>query len=97
MFFPPGGAPEAFSVAFFNDSVRFGQISGPSEPLKSWFSHGRYCNFEEIVFFPPGGVPEVIFWNSGPILGDFGPQNRSQKLSKVFFFEVLRRTGLRRL
>ena len=74
---------EPFSDAFLKDLMRFGQIPGPSEPLKSWFSHGRYCNFEKITFFSPGGVPEVIFWNSGPILGDLGPRNRSQKLSKV--------------
>ena len=37
----------------------------------------RVLAFEKIMFFPPGAVPEVIFGNSGLILDDFGPQNRS--------------------
>ncbi len=72
---------EVFSETFFKDSVRFSEVWGPSEPLKSWFSHGRYCNFEKIMFFPPGAAPEAFWGNSGPISGDLGPQNRSQKLS----------------
>ena len=73
---------DAFADAFFNNSDGFLSISGPSEPLKSWFSHGKYCNFEKITFFPPGGAPEAFFKNSGSILGDLGPQNRSRKLAK---------------
>ena len=66
---------EVFSETFFNDSVRFSEVWGPSEPLKSWFSHRRYCNFDKITFFPPGGVPEPIVDNYGAILGGFGPPN----------------------
>ena len=51
---------DVFSETFFNDFERFSDILGPSEPLKSSKSHGRYCIFAKIAFFTPRGVPRAI-------------------------------------
>jgi len=51
---------DAFADLFCNNFGRFLLIFGPSEPLKSSKSHGRYCIFAKIAFFTPRGVPRAI-------------------------------------